>query len=215
VSVRAALFDFDGTLADSFAAITASTNHVRRQYGLPELPEAEVRSFVGFGLEHLLKQLVPTAAPADAVTAYRAHHATVARQLTTLLPGVAATIDALGRRGYLLAVCSNKAVRFTTDLCHHFFPVGTFAAVLGPEDVAAPKPDPAMVLEGCRRLSVSTDEAVYVGDMSVDVETGKRAKVTTWLVPGGAVGVEAAKAAGPDRVLASFAEILDLLSPLG
>ena len=38
--IRAALFDFDGTLADSFAAITASTNHVRESYGLPPLPES-------------------------------------------------------------------------------------------------------------------------------------------------------------------------------
>jgi phosphoglycolate phosphatase len=215
VPVLAVLFDFDGTLADSFAAITASTNHVRKLYGLPELPEAMVRGFVGFGLEHLMLTLVPNADPAEAVSAYRAHHATIARAMTRLLPGVAETTAGLRRRGYPLAVCSNKAVRFTRELTNHLFPAGTFAAVLGPEDVPAPKPDPAMLLEGCRRLSVSEKSALYVGDMVVDVETGKRAGVTTWLVPGGAVGTEAAKAAGPDRVLTSFAEILDLLPPIG
>src|SRR5262245_33781921 len=55
MTIRAALFDFDGTLADSFAAITASTNHVRESYGLPPLPEAEVRQYVGHGLAHLMR----------------------------------------------------------------------------------------------------------------------------------------------------------------
>jgi HAD superfamily hydrolase (TIGR01509 family) len=214
VPVRAVLFDFDGTLADSFAAITASTNHVRGTFGMSELPESMVRGFVGHGLEHLMRMLVPSADPAAAVATYRAHHATIARAMTKLLPGVAETIDGLRHRGYRLAICSNKTVWFTKDLTDHFFPTGTFDAILGPEDVPAPKPDPEMVLEGCRRLGVSENDAVYVGDMAVDVETGHRAKVTTWLVPGGASGFEAAKAAGPDRVLTSFAEILNLLPPI-
>ena len=41
---RAALFDFDGTLADSFVAITASTNYVRMSFGLPALPFGIARS---------------------------------------------------------------------------------------------------------------------------------------------------------------------------
>jgi len=214
VPVRAVLFDFDGTLADSFAAITACTNHVRGPFGMSELPESMVRGFVGHGLEHLMRMLVPSVNPAAAVATYRAHHATIARTMTKLLPGVAETTDTLRHRGYRLAVCSNKAVGFTNDLTDHFFPAGTFDAVLGPEDVPAPKPDPAMLLEGCRRLGVSETDAVYVGDMAVDVETGHRAKVTTWLVPGGATGTDAAIAAGPARVLRSFAELLALLPPI-
>ena len=62
----------------SFAAITASTNHVRATYGLPPLPEDEVRRYVGFGLPHLLRELVPGADPDEAVTRYRQHHRTVA-----------------------------------------------------------------------------------------------------------------------------------------
>src|SRR5437899_3657029 len=90
--LRAALFDFDGTLADSFAAITASTNHVRQHYGLPPLPEEAVRAHVGLGLDHLLRELVPGAPTAEAIALYRAHHATVMLSETRLMPGVAETI---------------------------------------------------------------------------------------------------------------------------
>lgn len=213
--IRAVLFDFDGTLADSFAAITASTNHVRQIYGLPPLPEADVRSYVGHGLEQLMRDLVPAApTPADAVLAYRTHHETVAIPLTTLMPGVAETVALLHRRGYALGVCSNKAVRFTRRLVDHFFPANPFGTVLGPDDVGRPKPDPAMLQEACRRLNVSESNSVYVGDMSVDVQTAKAAGMPVWIVPGGAADVAVAAAAGPDLVLADFAALGPLLPEL-
>jgi phosphoglycolate phosphatase len=213
---KAALFDFDGTLADSFEAITASTNHVRAAYGLPPLPEADVRRYVGLGLPHLMRELVPNADPAAAVARYREHHPTVMLPGTRLRPGVARTIPELARRGFRLGVCSNKRVEFTRRLVDALGLAAYFATVLGPEDVAnRPKPDPVMLLEGCSRLGVSPAEAVYVGDMDVDVLTARAAGVATWLVPGGAMGVEAAAAAGPDRVLGGFAELLDLLPAPG
>src|SRR5437899_152947 len=103
---RAALFDFDGTLADSFEAITASTNHVRESYCLPELPEEVVREYVGFGLTTLVEQLVPGADPAEAVARYRAHHPSVMYSGTKLMPGVAETLPILHQRGLKLGVCS-------------------------------------------------------------------------------------------------------------
>jgi phosphoglycolate phosphatase len=210
--MKAALFDFDGTLADSFAAITASTNHVRAGYGLPRLSEAEVRAFVGYGLPHLMETLVPAAPVDEAVARYREHHQTAMLAGTRLMPGVAEAIPELARRGYRMAVCSNKRVEFTRQLVDALGLGPHFAAVLGPEDVAGrPKPDPAMLLEGLTRLKVSPAEAVYVGDMAIDVHTAKAAGVPVWLVLGGAAGHESATAAGPDRVLAGFADLLNLL----
>jgi len=210
--IRAALFDFDGTLADSFAAITASTNHARAGYGLPPLPEAAVRKYVGHGLAHLMRALVPGAPVEEAVARYRVHHKTVMLTETRLMPGVAETVPELARRGLRLGVCSNKRVEFTRQLVEAFGLGPSFACVLGPEDVGnRPKPDPAMLLEGLRRLGVSPADAVYVGDMDVDVQTGKAAGVPVWLVPGGATGEESAAAAGPDKVLSGFTELLDLL----
>jgi 2-phosphoglycolate phosphatase len=209
---RAALFDFDGTLADSFAAITASTNHVRQSYGLPALDESVVRKFVGFGLPNLMSELVPGADPDEAVRRYREHHPSVMISGTTLMPGVRDTIPELHRRGLQLAVCSNKAVHFTKQLVEAFGYSTIMREVLGPEDVdGRAKPDPAMVIECVRRLGIPVQEAVYVGDMSIDVKTAKAAGMTCWLVPGGAAGQESAEAAGPDRVLTGFDELLTLL----
>jgi phosphoglycolate phosphatase len=207
--IRAALFDFDGTLADSFAGITASTNHVRRRYGLPELPEAVVREYVGLGLPNLMETLVPNAPTADAVAAYREHHPSVMIAGTRLLPGVADTLAELHRRGIRQAVCSNKSVRFTRQLVDALGLASLFDAVLGPEDAGAHKPDPSMLLEAVRRLGIPKEETIYVGDMAVDVHTGRAAGIPVWLVPGGATGRESAADAGPDRILTGFPELLD------
>ena len=213
---RATLFDFDGTLADSFAAITASTNHVRESYGLPVLPEAEVRGYVGYGLGNLLEALAPGAPVSEAIARYRAHHQTAMFAGTRLMTGVAETIPELARRGFRMAVCSNKRVEFTRQLVEAFGLGPFFTAVLGPDDVGnRAKPDPAMLLEGLTRLGVSVKESVYVGDMAVDVQTARAAGVPVWLVLGGAAGHESATAAKPDKVLASFANLLELLPRAG
>ena len=210
--IRGVLFDFDGTLADSFAAITASTNHVRTSYGLPPLPEVEVRKYVGHGLRNLMEALCPGFDADEAVGRYREHHPSVMVTGTRLFPGVAETVRTLHERGIRLGVCSNKAVQFTKALVKQLGLGEWIGESLGPEDAGGkPKPDPTMLLEGCRRLGVTPAETVYVGDMIVDVEAGKAAGIPVWLVNIGEAGNEDPRTAGPDRVLSEFSELTSLI----
>ncbi len=210
--IQAVLFDFDGTLVDSFAAITASTNHVRHSYELPALPEATVRQYVGLGLANLMETLVPNAPSADAIARYREHHQTVMLTQTRLLPGVAEVVPKLARRGIRMGVCSNKRVEFTRQLVEGLGLTHYFPTILGPEDVQnRPKPEPDMLWEGLKRLGATTQQAVYVGDMAVDVHAARAAGIPVWLVLGGASGHESATAAAPDRVLSQFQELLELI----
>ncbi len=89
MSFQAVLFDFDGTLADSYAAIAASINHVRAVKGLPPLTVPDVRRHVGRGPEYLLAQTVPGASFERDWPIYRAHHPSVMASHTHLLPGAA------------------------------------------------------------------------------------------------------------------------------
>ncbi len=208
---RAVLFDFDGTLADSYDAITASTNHVRAARGLTSLPDREVRRHVGRGLEKLLEDLVPGSDVAENVALYRAHHETVMRDLTRLLPGAREAIVALKGAGRRLGVCSNKKVAFTRDLLDFFGLAPYLDVVLGPDDVPHPKPAPDMVTEALRRLEVAPGEALYVGDMAVDVETARAAGVTVWAVPTGSADRATLAAARPDRILDDLHQVATAL----
>ena len=212
---RAVLFDFDGTLADSYPAITASVNHVRGLHGLPPLGVAEVRRHVGRGAPYLLAHTVGSDDADADLAAYKAHHPSVLRSGTTLLPGAAAAAAALAGRGVRLGVCSNKPVAFTRELLALLGLEGRFAVALGPEDVARPKPAPDMLLAALARLDVTPPEALYVGDMTVDVETARAVGVAVWVVPTGSDTADALRRAGPDRLLRDLHELTVLLASEG
>jgi phosphoglycolate phosphatase len=206
--VRAVLFDFDGTLADSYDAITASVNHVRAGHGLGPLAEAEVRRHVGRGLPYLLEQTVPGVNQPVDQQHYRTHHPSVMLTGTRLLPGAAEALEANYRSGRKVAVCSNKPRAFTKELLE-FLKIRQYVdGVFGPEDVARPKPAPDMLRAALTWLRVPADEALYIGDMVVDIETGFAAGVRVWSVATGSDKRVTLETAGPERILSSLQELV-------
>ncbi len=204
---RAIIFDFDGTLVDSYPAITASVNHVRSLHGLPPLPEAEVRRHVGHGAAHLLGHTVGSRDLQADLARYRAHHPSVLRSGTRLLPGVAETLAALKAAGIRLGLCTNKPGGFTRELVEHLHLSPLLDVVIGPEDAPRIKPAPDMLLAALSRLGVPPSEALYVGDMVVDIDTARAAGVPVWSVPTGSDDLATLRAANPDRLLQSCHEI--------
>ena len=70
-----------------------------------------------------------------------------------------------------------------------------------------------MLLAALHRLGVSADEALYVGDMDVDVQTARAAGVRVWVVPTGSADRATLEASRPDRILAGLEDLATLLSP--
>jgi phosphoglycolate phosphatase len=208
---RAVLFDFDGTLGDSYPAITASVNHVRALHGLAPLPEDEVRRHVGRGAARLLANTVPAGDPETNLAAWRAHHPLVMRSGTRLLPGAAEAVRGLHAAGLRLGVCSNKPVELTRQLLEYLGLADQLDVVLGPEDVPRPKPAPDMIREALGRFGLAPEAVLYVGDMVVDIETARAAGVRVWSVPTGSDTREALAAARPDRLLRDLFELCPLL----
>lgn len=209
MNFAAVLFDLDGTLIDSYRAIAASVNHVRQGRGLPPLTVDEVKRHVGRGPEHLLRHTSPGGDLARDLAAYRAHHPAVLEGLTELLPEAARTIRRLHGAGLRVGLCSNKPRLFSGKLLEHFGLARCFDVVLGPEDVDRLKPAPDMLQLAVQRLALTPDRVLYVGDMTVDIETARAAGVTAWIVPTGSDARETLAAARPDRLLAGLQEVAD------
>jgi phosphoglycolate phosphatase len=210
-ALRAVLFDCDGTLIDSYPAITASVNHVRAAHGLPPLEEGEVRRNVGRGPAYLLEHSIPGGDWQADYARYRAHHPSVLRSGTRLLPGAAEALAVVKQSGRLTGICSNKPRDFTHELLRYLRIAPYVDVCLGPEDVARPKPAPDMVLAALKQLGVATTEALYVGDMIVDICTARAAGVPVWVVPTGSEEREALVQARPDRLLESLSEFPGLM----
>lgn len=205
--LKAVLFDFDGTLADSYPAIAASVNHVRSLHALPPLDVKEVKRWVGRGAGYLLARTVPAGDLEANCAAYREHHPSVIHSGTRLLAGAAEILHLMHEGGLRLGLCSNKPVAFSRDLVDYLKIAPLLEVVLGPEDVARPKPAPDMLLAALQRLGVRAAEALYIGDMSVDVETARGAGVTAWVVATGSEERDALEAARPDQLFSNLKEL--------
>ena len=208
----AVLFDLDGTLIDSFPAIAASVNHVRALHHLPPLTVEEVTRHVGRGPTHLLRETVGVGDPKANVAAYREHHPSVIQSGTRWLPGALEMLQALNGRGIKLGICSNKPIAFTRLILAGYIYQPLFDVVLGPEDAGRHKPAPDILLCAMSRLCVTPDETLYVGDMTIDIETARAAGVRVWVVPTGSDTVAALDAARPDRRLRDLNELAELLA---
>jgi phosphoglycolate phosphatase len=208
------IFDMDGTLVDSYGPIAVCLNKVRAHFGHPPLVAEAVRGMVGHGLETLIEQNVGPANIAKGVEIFRESYARLGPTETFLLPGVAETLRKLHRRGYRMAVATNKPARFASQILEALGLAPLFSQVLGPELVCHPKPHPEMVERLLEENGARREEAVVVGDMSVDIAMARAAGVAVWAVATGSESCEELRRAEPDRLMTSFRELLLLLPPL-
>lgn len=209
--IQAVCFDFDGTLIDAYPAISASVNHLRARRGLPPISETEVRKYVGRGPAYLISNTVGADDVEEDLQEYRRHHPTVMMGGSHLLPGAAELVRRLKQSGRYVGLCSNKPAIFSHELLKKLELYENFDVVLGPEDVPRPKPAPDMLLDALVKLEVAAENTLYIGDMSVDIETARGAGVSVWVVPTGSETIEQLEAAAPDRVLQDLVEAIDIL----
>jgi len=212
--IRGIIFDFDGTLIDSYEPIAESLNHVRATYDRPPFPLEEVRAMVGHGLEKLIESAIGPDQVADGVRIFRERYAAICESRTKILPQVRDTLDELDRRGYQMGIATNKPSYFARDILKALEIEHLFAEVIGPNDVERPKPDPEMLEIIMMRMGLNAEETVYVGDMPIDVEVARKAGVDAYTLPTGSASREQLLASRPDRMLHGFKDLLIYLPAL-
>lgn len=177
---QAALFDLDGTLLDTLEDILGAANYALREMGYPERTLAEMRRFVGNGAEMQVRRALGEHATEENVARglalYRPYYAAHCQTHTRPYDGVCALMERLRAAGVRVAVVSNKPDEAVKPLVAQYF--GDLAEVaMGETAQRRRKPAPDMVRDTLAALGVAKENAVYIGDSEVDIETARNAGI--------------------------------------
>ena len=211
---KAIVFDLDGTLLDTLADLAASTNYALRSCGMPEHSIDDVRRFVGNGVRMLMTRAVPDGESNprfdEAFSVFRQHYMQHCLDTTCPYPGIMEALARLREKGMLLAIVSNKMQAATEELRQHFFSQYIDVAI-GESAAIRKKPAPDTVNEALRLLGISHDEAIYVGDSDVDIDTACAAMMPCASVLWGFRDRQFLLNHGATRLLSSPEELLSLV----
>jgi pyrophosphatase PpaX len=168
------LFDLDGTVIDSGAIILASMRHAAETVVGGEWSDAELMKAVGGpGLEAQMIALDPDRVD-ELVRIYRAHNEPLHDTLE-YCGNIDVVLAELLERGHRLGIVTAKR-RVTVELAFAKLPLEhLFEVVVGGDETARHKPDPAPLLLALERLGASAEDAVYVGDSPFDMQAAKAA----------------------------------------
>lgn len=174
MNYKAAVFDLDGTLLDSLEDIATSANEALKKMGYAPHHLADYRYHVGDGLNVLAQRVLPPAhrdlPTAQAfVNEMRTEYAQRWSNTTKPYAGIPELLDELVRRGFKLAVLSNKPHDFTQVVTATLLPKWTFNPMIGARVGIPHKPDPAGAVEIAELLKLPAAECIFLGDTYADM----------------------------------------------
>lgn len=213
--VRLVMFDLDGTLVDSTGSVADAMVEAFAPHGIVATREelvpiigAPVATFVRdhYGLSEERAQQIST----DYLELYHAKY--IGR--TQPHPGADALVRELCRRGYSLALVTNKADRGAREILGLMGWSDRFAVISSRESATA-KPHPDAALSVLRALRLTPVEAVLVGDTEFDMNCGRDAGLAATVGLVGARDAERLRAEGATHVVEQLSEVTAILEAIG
>ncbi|MEM9783687.1 MAG: HAD-IA family hydrolase [Pseudomonadota bacterium] len=226
--MRGAVFDLDGTVADTAADLLAAANIAFAPHGLPTLTMPRDRAHAMKGGKSMLRRALSLAGRNDVAelpdlhehalfrTAYPALLTAYAGALavhTRPFAGLEACLDRLEGAGWRLGICTNKPEGLAVSLLERLGLAPRFAAILGADTLAVNKPDPEHFIETCRRIGADPARSVMLGDTLTDRETARRAGAPCVLMVHGLARAPL-EALEPEAIADDFSEVPGLLERL-
>ncbi len=219
--MRGAIFDLDGTLADTADDLLASANAILAPAGLPLLDPVAERRFAGRGGRAMIRRSLEIAgramdAPDEIELTNRLYPALLAAyepriaDKTYLYEGVLSCLDQLAGDGWRLGVCTNKPENLALMLLERLGVKQRFGAILGADTLPVRKPDPEHVLETVRRIGAAPERSIMIGDTRTDLDAARNAGLPCVLVSFG-YAAEPLSELAPDHIIDRFEDLLRIV----
>jgi HAD superfamily hydrolase (TIGR01549 family) len=201
------IFDLDGTLVDAYQAIHKSLNRTRKKFGYPDVSFEIVKKTVGRGDALFIKVFFKPQEVDPALKFYRRIHIEDLKQYCRLLPYGLDLLKKLKKQGKIIAIASNRPKVYTEVIIKKLGIYKYFKKILCADQINSLKPRPKILNLIIKQFKVKKSQTVYIGDMDIDLEAGRRAKIDTIFIAGGSSPLSCAK---NNKIAYSLKEVIGL-----
>lgn len=169
------IFDLDGTLLNTLEDLSNSVNYALAANQLPIRSTEDIRCALGNGIQVLIEKSVPQqtnpAIVEKVLTTFRAYYLKHSMDHTAPYDGIIDLLKILKQRKIHTAIVSNKLDPAVQELYQRFFSEYIDIAIGEQQPIVRRKPYPDMVNLALHKLETTTEEAIYIGDSEVDLQT--------------------------------------------
>ena len=204
------IFDLDGTLADVYTAIEHSLNFTRESFGYHSVSYSKIKRSVGRGDKMFIEAFFKPEDTARALRMFRRHHKESIVRYSRLMPFAKQVLKKLKEKGKYVSIASNRSTVFTNSILKVLDIKKYIDYVLCADKAGRIKPYPDILIDILVRFKVDSKDAVYVGDMAIDLEAARRAKIDGVFVKGGSGFVKEAKAYKNAKIISSLKEMMHI-----
>lgn len=207
---KAVIFDLDGTLVDTLPGIAFALRQALGGLGVTLDPAFIVRAHIGGGSGNMLAAAARHHGISDTMALSQRYHALYQAHClhdTVCYVGVKELVAALKAQGVRLAVLTNKDEVLSHRIVQALFPPDTFALLYGARSDRPLKPDSRGLQQVMAALETTSEQCLYVGDTSIDVQTANRADVAVTYVTWGYGDVDNMADWQPNYVCHDVAEL--------
>jgi len=215
------IFDLDGTLIDSVPDLALSVNYTLKSLGRDLFSEDIIRTWVGNGASTLVKRALDASYCSDedisdelfkkALNIFLDYYSNNLTKSTILYKGVKSTLEYLQNKGYHLVIVTNKPYDFIEPILEYLELSDLFEYYIGGDSLDLKKPDPAPLLHVCKKLDISVDKSLMIGDSKNDIIAANKANIDSIAVSYGYNYDEDISVYDPNIVLDNFEDISKLV----
>lgn len=177
--IRAVLFDFDGTLADTLPLVYRSFREMWRGVDGRELSDEEILSLFGPPEEEIIRQRVPEEQLEASLEEYYSLYQKFHEEEVEQVPQMLQLLRDLKENGYQVGVVTGKGRRSAEISLAKLEMADLVDILVTGSDVRRYKPHPEGIQKALSQLGCSPEEGIYVGDSPGDVHAGLAAGVGT------------------------------------
>lgn len=177
--MKAIIFDFDGTLADTLPVCFQAFQSVFKKFDDREVDVEEIKAMFGPSETGIIRANVKSEHHDQAIEHYYETYADMHNQFVSTNEEIDRLLKSLKKKGFKLGIVTGKAKR-SLDISLNILSMNDlFDVMITGDDVTSPKPHPEGIHKALEQLNIDHSHAVFIGDSNADILAGKEANVHT------------------------------------